>query len=161
MEELLAGDPIALAHVIHRSCEIKAEMVGRDEREQGERALLNLGHTFGHAIESATSYKQWLHGEAIGAGLLMAAAMSRECGLLAAADVVRVEKLIARAGLPTRIEAVSPESALEHMRIDKKVQSGRIRLILLRKIGDTFITAEYSEAALDRTLREYFGPTRG
>jgi 3-dehydroquinate synthase len=161
MDELLAADPIALTHVIHRSCEIKAEIVGRDEREQGDRALLNLGHTFGHAIESATSYKHWLHGEAIGAGLLMAAAMSRECGLLAAADVVRVEKLIARAGLPTRIEAVSPESALEHMRIDKKVQSGRIRLILLRKIGDTFITAEYSEAALDRTLREYFGPTRG
>ena len=161
MEDLLAGDPAALAYVIHRSCEIKAEIVGRDEREQGDRALLNLGHTFGHAIESATHYKQWLHGEAIGAGLLMAAAMSRECGLLAASDVVRVEGLIARAGLPTRIEAVSPESALEHMRIDKKVQSGRIRLILLRKIGDSFITAEYSEAALDRTLREYFGPTRG
>jgi 3-dehydroquinate synthase len=161
MEELLAGDPVALAHVIHRSCEIKAEIVARDEREQGDRALLNLGHTFGHAIESATSYKQWLHGEAIGAGLLMATAMSRECGLLPAADVVRVEKLIARAGLPTRIEAVSPQSALEHMRIDKKVQSGRIRLILLRKIGGTFMTAEYSEAALDRTLREYFGPARG
>jgi 3-dehydroquinate synthase len=161
MEELLAGEPMALAHVIHRSCEIKAEIVGRDEREQGDRALLNLGHTFGHAIESATSYKQWLHGEAIGAGLLMAVAMSRECGLLPPVDVVRVEKLIARAGLPTRIEAVSPESALEHMRIDKKVQSGRIRLILLRKIGDAFITAEYSESALDRTLREYFGPARG
>jgi 3-dehydroquinate synthase len=160
MEELLAGDPVALARVIHRSCEIKADIVARDEREQGDRALLNLGHTFGHAIESATRYKQWLHGEAIGAGLLMAAAMSRECGLLPAADVVRVERLIARAGLPTRIEAVSPESALEHMRIDKKVQSGRIRLILLRKIGDALITADYSEPALHRTLREYFGPAR-
>ena len=161
MDELLAGDPAALAHVIHRSCEIKAEIVGRDEREQGDRALLNLGHTFGHAIESATGYKQWLHGEAIGAGILMAAAMSRECGLMAAEDVVRAEKLIARAGLPTHIDGVSPETALEYMRIDKKVQSGRIRLILLRKIGEAFITADYPEAALERTLQEYFGPARG
>jgi 3-dehydroquinate synthase len=161
IDELLAGDPAALAHVIHRSCEIKAEIVGRDEREQGDRALLNLGHTFGHAVESATGYKQWLHGEAIGAGLLMAAAMSRECGLMAAEEVARVQSLIARTGLPTHIEGVSPETALEYMRIDKKVQSGRIRLILLRKIGDAFITADYPEAALEHTLREYFGPTRG
>jgi 3-dehydroquinate synthase len=161
MEELLAGDPAALAHVIHRSCEIKAEIVGRDEREQGDRALLNLGHTFGHAVESATGYKQWLHGEAIGAGLLMAAAMSRECGLMSTEDVLRVQKLIARTGLPTYIEGVSPETAFEYMRIDKKVQSGRIRLILLRKIGDSFITADYSESALEHTLREYFGPQRG
>ena len=159
--QLLAGDPVALAHVVQRSCEIKAEIVGRDEREQGDRALLNLGHTFGHAVESATGYKQWLHGEAIGGGLLMAAAMSRECGLLAAEDVARVHSLIARTGLPTHIEGVSPETALEYMRIDKKVQSGRIRLILLRKIGDAFITADYPEAALEYTLREYFGPTRG
>jgi 3-dehydroquinate synthase len=161
MEELLAADPAALAHVIHRSCEIKAEIVSRDEREQGDRALLNLGHTFGHAVESATGYKKWLHGEAIGAGLLMAAAMSRECGLMAAADVVRVEKLIERTGLPTHIEGVSPETALEYMRIDKKVQSGRIRLILLRKIGEALITADYPQAAVDRTLQEYFGPARG
>ena len=161
MDELLQGEPAALAHVIHRSCQIKAEIVGRDEREQGERALLNLGHTFGHAVESATGYKQWLHGEAIGAGLLMAAAMSRECGLLQAEDVARVRKLLERTGLPTRFDAISPESALEHMRIDKKVQSGRIRLILLRKIGETFITADYAQAALDRTLQEFFGPQSG
>jgi 3-dehydroquinate synthase len=161
IDELLAGDPAALAHVIRRSCEIKAEIVGRDEREHGDRALLNLGHPFGHAVESATEYKQWLHGEAIGAGLLMAAAMSRECGLMAAEDVVRVEKLIARTGLPTHVESVAPETALEYMRIDKKVQSGRIRLILLRKIGEAFITADYPEAALERTLQEYFGPARG
>jgi 3-dehydroquinate synthase len=160
MEALLAGDPAALAHVIHRSCQIKAEIVGRDEREQGDRALLNLGHTFGHAIESATGYTQWLHGEAIGAGLLMAAAMSQGCDLLSAEDVSRVKSLVARAGLPTHIDAVSPQSALEHMRIDKKVQGGRIRLILLRKIGDAFITADYSETALDRTLREYCGLAR-
>jgi 3-dehydroquinate synthase len=157
MEALLGADPTALAHVIYRSCQIKAEIVARDEREQGDRALLNLGHTFGHAIESATGYTQWLHGEAIGAGLLMAAAMSRECGLMSAEEVSRVERLIARTGLPTRIDAVTPHLALEHMRIDKKVQGGRIRLILLRKIGEAFITADYSEGALDRTLHEYFG----
>jgi 3-dehydroquinate synthase len=112
-------------------------------------------------VESATGYKQWLHGEAIGAGLLMAAAMSRECGLMSAEDVLRVQKLIARTGLPTYIEGVSPETAFGYMRIDKKVQSGRIRLILLRKIGDAFITADYSEPALEHTLREHFGPPRG
>jgi 3-dehydroquinate synthase len=161
LDALLAGDPTALAHVIHRSCAIKAEIVGRDERERGDRALLNLGHTFGHAIESATGYTRWLHGEAIGAGLLMAAAMSHECGLVSAGDVERVERVVARTGLPTRIDAVSPEAALELMQIDKKVQSGRIRLILMKKIGEAFITAEYSETALDRTLRKYFGPARG
>ena len=157
MEELLAGAPDALAHVVLRSCEIKAEIVGRDEREQGERALLNLGHTFGHAIESATQYTQWLHGEAIGAGLLMAAAMSRECGLVRAEDVQRLQRLLARAGLPTRIEGVTPTSARDHMRIDKKVKDGRMRLVLLRAIGDSFVTAEYSEPALIRTLDSHFG----
>src|SRR5690606_24705298 len=98
---LLARDPQALAHVIRRSCEIKAQIVGRDEREAGERAWLNLGHTFGHALESATGYTRWLHGEAVGAGLLMAASMSRECGLLTADDVERVRKLLDAAGLPT------------------------------------------------------------
>jgi 3-dehydroquinate synthase len=161
MEELLRGDPVALAHVIHRSCQMKAEIVRRDEHERGDRALLNLGHTFGHAVESATEYKQWLHGEAIGGGLLMAAAMSRECGLMQADEVERVRKLLERAGLPVHFDTVSPESALEHMRIDKKVQSGRIRLILLRKIGESFITADYPQAALDRTLQEFFGPARG
>jgi 3-dehydroquinate synthase len=158
VSELLAGDAAGLAHVIHRSCAIKAEIVGRDEREQGDRALLNLGHTFGHAIESATRYTEYLHGEAIGAGLLMAAAMSRECGLMSADEVERVGNLVARTGLPTHVGSVSPETALEHMRIDKKVKSGRIRLILMRKIGDAFITADYPEAALERTLRQYCGP---
>jgi 3-dehydroquinate synthase len=156
MDELLAGEPGALAHVIRRSCEIKADIVGRDEREQGDRALLNLGHTFGHAVESATGYKQWLHGEAIGAGLLMAAAMSRESGLVSAQDVDRLKRLLERTGLPTRIEGVTPASALDHMRIDKKVKAGRIRLVLLRSIGDSFVTADYSEPALLRTLDAYF-----
>lgn len=157
MDALLAADPTALAHVVRRSCEIKAQIVGRDEREQGDRALLNLGHTFGHAVESATHYTRWLHGEAIGAGLLMAAAMSHECGLIEADLVDRLRRLLERVGLPVKIDGVPPGVALEHMRIDKKVQSGRMRLVLLRSIGDSFVTADYSEPALQRTLSAYFG----
>ena len=156
MDELLASDPVALAHVVQRSCEIKAQIVGRDEREHGDRALLNLGHTFGHAVESATHYTQWLHGEAIGAGLLMAAAMSQECGLLGGDQVDRLRTLLERVGLPVKIGGVTPDVALEHMRIDKKVQSGRMRLVLLRSIGDSFVTADYPEPALQRTLSDYF-----
>lgn len=157
MDELLAADPKALSYVIQRSCEIKAEIVGRDEREQGDRALLNLGHTFGHAVEAATHYTQWLHGEAIGAGLLMAATMSHECGMVEAAQVDRLRRLLQRVGLPVKIGGVTPEVALEHMRIDKKVQGGRMRLVLLRSIGDSFVTADYPEQALQRTLSAHFG----
>jgi 3-dehydroquinate synthase len=157
LEELLAGDPASLAHVIRRSCEIKAAIVGRDEREHGERALLNLGHTFGHAAESATAYKEWLHGEAVGAGLAMAAAASVESGLMSAADSERVRMLLQRAGLPTHIASVTPEVALEHMRIDKKVLGGRLRLVLLRRIGEAMVTADYPADALTRTLAAHFG----
>jgi 3-dehydroquinate synthase len=155
--ELLAGEPAALAHIIRRSCEIKAGVVGRDEREHGERALLNLGHTFGHAIESATSYRQWLHGEAVGAGLVMAAAMSATCGSLDAGEAGRVRRLIERVGLPTRIDSVAASAALDHMRIDKKVLGGRLRLVLLRGIGDAFVTSDYPAEALTRTLAAHFG----
>jgi 3-dehydroquinate synthase len=157
MDELLTADPRALSYVIQRSCEIKARIVGRDEREQGDRALLNLGHTFGHAVEAATHYTQWLHGEAVGAGLLMAVTMSHECGMIEAVQVDRLRRLLQRMDLPVRIEGVTPEIALEHMRIDKKVQGGRMRLILLRSIGDSFVTADYSEEALQRTLSAHFG----
>lgn len=157
LDALLARNPEAIAHAVYRSCEIKAAIVGRDERERGERALLNLGHTFGHAVESATGYAEWLHGEAVGAGLLMAATMSRECGLIDAAQAVRLERLLERAGLPTRIPGVSAEAAFEHMRIDKKVKAGRIRLVLLRRIGEAFLTADYPDAALRRTLAMCFG----
>src|SRR2546430_10798177 len=111
LDELLAGAPAALAHVIRRSCEIKAAIVGRDEREVGERALLNLGHTFGHALESATGYTQWLHGEAVGAGLSMAAAMSRECGLMTGDEAARVRRLLGRGGPASRIAAAAPRAA--------------------------------------------------
>lgn len=157
IDELLGGDGAALAHVIRRSCEIKAEIVGRDEREQGDRALLNLGHTFGHAVESATGYTQWLHGEAIGAGLVMAACMSRESGYLGGEELERVTRLVARAGLPTHVSNVRPDIAMAHMRIDKKVQAGRIRLVLMRGIGSAFVTADYGEPALQRTLATHLG----
>ena len=157
IEKLLAHDAAALSHIIRRSCEIKAEIVGRDEREQGDRALLNLGHTFGHALESTTGYTKWLHGEAVGAGLLMAATMSREAGLLSADYVGRLRRLLERAGLPTEARDVRADSVLEHMRIDKKVKSGRIRLVLLRSIGVSFVTADYPDAALRRTLEEHLG----
>jgi 3-dehydroquinate synthase len=157
MDALLAGDAAALAYVIRRSCEIKAEIVGRDEREQGDRALLNLGHTFGHAVESATGYKEWLHGEAIGAGLVMAAGMSRESGHLTAEELDRVTRLVARAGLPTHVSNVKPDVALDLMRIDKKVKAGRIRLVLMRGIGSAFVTADYGEPALRHTLATHLG----
>ena len=157
IDALLAADPSALAYVVQRSCEIKAQIVGRDEREQGDRALLNLGHTFGHAVEAATQYTRWLHGEAIGAGLLMAATMSQECGLIEAGQVERLRRLLEGVGLPVKIDGVTPYVALEHMRIDKKVQGGRMRLVLLRAIGNAFVTADYSEQALQRTLGAYFG----
>jgi len=157
LEELLARDRHALTHVICRSCQIKAAIVGRDEREQGERALLNLGHTFAHAIESATAYTGWLHGEAVGAGLVVAADMSRECGLLAASAAERVRQLVARAGLPTRAATVSPEAMLAHMRIDKKVLGGQLRLVLLQGLGTACVSADYPRAALMRTLAAHFG----
>ena len=156
LDELLAGGAEALSHVVRRSCEIKAMIVGRDEREeQGDRALLNLGHTFGHALEAATGYRKWLHGEAVGAGLMMAAAMSRECGLMTAQELARVHSLIERAGLPVRSTGVAPGAVLEHMRFDKKVLAGRMRLVLLRRIGNAFVTADYPEDALGRTLQAY------
>jgi 3-dehydroquinate synthase len=157
LEALLDGDPAALAHVVRRSCQIKAEIVGRDERESGERALLNLGHSFGHAAESATGYRELLHGEAVGAGLVMAATMSSQCGLLPAPEGERVRRLVERAGLPVHIASVSPQAALEHMRIDKKVLSGRLRLVLLRQIGAAVLTADYPPEALSRTLAQHFG----
>jgi 3-dehydroquinate synthase len=157
MEKLLAHDAAALTYAIHRSCEIKAEIVGRDEREQGDRALLNLGHTFGHALESVTGYTKWLHGEAVGAGLLMAATMSCESGLMPAASVERLRKLLERTGLPTEARDLKADNVLEHMRIDKKVKSGRIRLVLMRSIGGSFVTADYADAALQRTLEAHLG----
>lgn len=156
-DALLGGDPVALAQVVRRSCEIKAAIVGQDEREHGERALLNLGHTFGHAIEAVTGYARWLHGEAIGAGLVMAARLSHESGLLGSQDLDRVIRLVERLGLPVHVPDVTPQAVLEHMRIDKKVLAGRMRLVLLRGIGAAFVTADYDVERLVRTLEAHLG----
>jgi 3-dehydroquinate synthase len=132
---LLACDEQALTEAIARSCEIKAAIVARDERESGERALLNLGHTFGHAIEALTGYERWLHGEAVGCGMCLAADLSRRLGLIARADVETIETAVAAARLPTRIEGLSRAAALESMRGDKKAEAGEIRFIVLERIG--------------------------
>jgi 3-dehydroquinate synthase len=135
LPRLLACDEEALAAAIARSCEIKAGVVARDEREAGERALLNLGHTFGHAIEALTGFSRWLHGEAVGCGLCLAADLSHRLGLIARADVARVEAAVAAARLPTRIEGLSLREALESMRGDKKAEAGRVKFVLLERIG--------------------------
>jgi 3-dehydroquinate synthase len=150
---LLARDAAALTHAIKRSCELKAEIVARDEHERGDRALLNLGHTFGHAIESATHYSEWLHGEAVGAGMLLAADLSHRLGWVEAADVARVERVLRQFGLRTDVSTLSAATLAEKMKIDKKVAAGRIRLVLLKAIGKSVVTGDYDDAALRETLR--------
>ena len=132
---LRGRDASALTEAIGRSCEIKAAVVARDERESGERALLNLGHTFGHAIESLTGYTQWLHGEAVGCGLVLAADLSRRLGLLVDRDVRSVEHAVALAGLPPRIEGLAADAAIESMHGDKKAEAGAVRYIVLERVG--------------------------
>ncbi len=140
MEALRARDPEALIYAIERSCRNKAAVVAADERESGERALLNLGHTFGHAIETGMGYGVWLHGEAIGAGMLMAADLSWRLGWLSAKDRERTEHLLARAGLPTHAPAeLSRERFMELMAVDKKVMDGTLRLVLLKAIGAAIV----------------------
>jgi len=156
LARVLAREPDALAHAIRRSCEIKAEIVGRDEREQGDRALLNLGHTFGHAIETATGYSCWLHGEAVGAGLLMAATMSQRAGWIDQTQVDRVACLLERTGLPVGAREVTGSAALDNMRMDKKVKAGRIRFVLMKAIGQAIVTGDYPEQALQATLEAHF-----
>jgi 3-dehydroquinate synthase len=157
-DALLALDPVVLAHAVHRCCTIKAGVVSRDERETGERALLNLGHTFGHAIEQVTGFGPWLHGEAVGVGLAMAAGMSQRAGWLPAADAARLDALLARLGLRTEARgAVTPQAARAAMQLDKKVQGGRVRLVLLKGIGQAFVTADWPTDAFDATLQEHLG----
>jgi 3-dehydroquinate synthase len=148
IESLLARDAEALAVAIQRSCELKAEIVAEDEREGGRRAILNFGHTFGHAIERCQGYGDWLHGEAVAAGMVMAAELSGgdETGL------GRLETLLERAGLPTRPPAIAAADLLAAMGMDKKVMQKRLRFVLLRALGDAFVTSEYDAARLDAIL---------
>jgi len=142
IDALRALDAGALAWAIRRSCHNKAEVVAADETEQGERALLNLGHTFGHAIEAGLGYGQWLHGEAVAAGTMMAAELSRRLGWVGDSDVARIEHLFKRAGLPTHGPALGAPRYLELMAHDKKVEAGKLRFVLLRGIGQAVITGD-------------------
>jgi len=153
-QALVARDAAALHHVIRRSCEVKADVVAGDEREQGRRALLNLGHTFGHAIENAMGYGEWLHGEAVGAGMAMAARFSQRLGWLAPADVARVEQLLRRMGLPVAAPRLDAEGFLAAMAADKKVLAGQVRLVLLRALGNACVTADYPAPALQAFVRD-------
>ena len=157
LDALLRQDGGALTHAIRRSCEIKSEIVAEDEREHGRRALLNLGHTFGHAIETAVGYGEWLHGEAVGAGMLMAADLSCRLGWIPAADVERVRALLGRAGLPVSAPPIGAARALGLMGMDKKVLAGRIRLVLMRRVGEGVVSGDYPADALAATLAAHFG----
>lgn len=153
LDALLAKDSAALAHAIERSCQIKADVVAQDEREQGLRAILNFGHTFGHAIESGMGYGQWLHGEGVGCGMVMAAHLSERLNLVDAAFVERLKRLISRAGLPTKAPILCRQDNagryLELMRVDKKSEGGELRFVLIDGPGKACV-----RAAPDALVRE-------
>lgn len=150
--DLTVFDEHILSYAIYRSCQNKAEVVARDEHEQGERALLNLGHTFGHAIENAMGYGVWLHGEAVAAGTMMAADLSLRSGWLSQQDVQRIRDIFTAAKLPTEAPKLGAEKYLDLMGLDKKVENGKIRLILQKAIGQSIITSDYDAVKLMQTL---------
>ena len=143
MDALVAGDATLLAEAVYRSCAHKARIVANDEKEQGERALLNLGHTFGHAIESYLGYGVWLHGEAVATGMVMAADLSQRMGWISAADLERTKKIILRAQLPIVCPKIPLEEFLAYMAHDKKVLNGQLRLVLMKSLGQAIITKEF------------------
>ena len=154
---LLARDAGALAHAIEASCRNKAEVVAADERESGQRALLNLGHTFGHAIEAGLGYGKWLHGEAVAAGMCMAATLSQQLGWISSADAARITALIEQAGLPVKAPAeLGVARFLELMAVDKKVMDGVLRLVLLRHIGQAVISSDFSAEQLSAAIRDSY-----
>lgn len=162
IEALLAGDAELLTQAVKICCEEKARIVAADEREGGQRALLNLGHTFGHAIEAAMGYGNWLHGEAVATGMVMAADLSCRLGWISAEDAARARELIARAGLPVcPPPEISAEQFMSLMSVDKKVQSGKVRFILLRRLGDAVIESDIDPALLQQTLCAGAGLCRG
>jgi 3-dehydroquinate synthase len=139
LDALLARDPKALAHAVKRSCEIKAWVVGQDEREGGIRAILNFGHTFGHAIEAGLGFGEWLHGEAVGCGMVMASHLSQRLGLVDEAFVSRFTALVERAGLPIVGPKLGADEYLHHMRVDKKAEAGEIKFVLIDKPGTAIV----------------------
>ena len=153
---LLARDSAAIAHAVKRSCEIKADVVAADEYERGQRALLNFGHTFGHAIEAGMGYGNWLHGEAISAGMVMGLDMSVRCGMVDVASMDRGRALLDAAGLPvTPPTEVDKATFLRYMLRDKKVVDGAIRLILLEKIGRAVVSSDFKAEMLHQTLDHF------
>jgi len=152
IDQLMALDESSIGEAIYRSCQNKADVVARDEHETGERALLNLGHTFGHAIENAMGYGVWLHGEAVAAGTMMAADLSARMGWLKPEDVKRINALLTAANLPLEAPKLGVEKYLDLMQLDKKVADGKIRLVLQQGIGKSVITSDYDEKKLKETL---------
>lgn len=155
MSALMQRDEALLTQAIHRSCEIKAEVVAEDERESGVRALLNLGHTFGHAIENAMGYGEWLHGEAVSVGMFMAAELSAKMGWITEADVAYTGELLRKANLPIeRPKNMTAERFMEIMSVDKKVQNGVLRLVLMQSLGKAVVTSEFDQRALQELLKQ-------
>ncbi len=150
-QELLSCDSSAMSHAVERSCEIKSAVVAADEKESGIRAILNFGHTFGHAIESGLGYGEWLHGEAVGCGMVMAADLSSRLGYLNAEEVSRIKKLIAAMGLPDSAPKLGNDRFFDLMRIDKKSEGGEIRYITLERIGKAKIEA-VDDAIIEQVL---------
>ncbi len=154
IDQLMNMCPDSLATAIMRSCENKARIVSQDERETGIRAILNLGHTFGHAIETAQSYSDWLHGEAIAAGMVMAAELSKLLGWLSPDDVLRVRELLAKCQLPLWApHTMRSDTFLELMAVDKKVMDGTLRLVLLKSIGQATVTSDFDHQLLGKLLK--------
>lgn len=156
IDRLMARDDAALALVIQRSCEIKADVVRQDERESGLRAILNFGHTFGHAIEAGLGYGEWLHGEAVGCGMVMAADLSHRMGFLSAQDKIRITNLVKAAGLPVIAPDLGVDRWLELMEVDKKNDGGQIKFILLKPLGQATITgapADLLKATLEACIQ--------
>ena len=156
IDSLLQRDPELLAEAIERSCQNKANVVAQDEREGGIRAILNLGHTFGHAIETAQSYKDWLHGEAVAAGMVMAADLSCRQGWISHEDVTKITALLKKCSLPVAPPVdISPQQFLELMAVDKKVLNGSLRLVLLSVLGSAVVTSDIDQNLLMQTLESF------
>jgi 3-dehydroquinate synthase len=153
IQQILSNDRAAIEYVIQRSCAIKAEIVAQDEKEQSVRALLNFGHTFGHAIEKLTGYGNWTHGDAVAVGMVLAARLSEKMSLITPKDVQDIENILTTAHLPTSLPNMGPDELLAAMRSDKKVKDRNIQLVLLKNIGEAFLTADYPQEDLLSILR--------
>lgn len=152
MEGLIARDEQLLAEAVYRSCAHKARIIANDEKEQGERALLNLGHTFGHAIESYLGYGEWLHGEAVATGMVMAADLSHRMGWISLEDLERTKKIISRAQLPIVCPKIPLDDFLAYMAHDKKVLNGQLRLVLLQQLGKAVITRDFDVELMQQAI---------